>query len=96
MKLVKTFFKKIISVIVIVTTAILSFFLISSLTKEEEEETVDRLKGRNDILDKNSIKIGSGIDSLNNEIKIREENISKIKEEKNNEELDSFFDKRGF
>jgi len=96
MRTIKSFFKKTISVIVIVFAAIVSFFFLSGLTRKEEEESVDRLKGRNDILDKNTIRVKEDVDSLNKEIEQHRNNIKNIEKEKNNEGLDSFFDKRGF
>ena len=96
MRTIKSFFKKTISVIVIVFAAIVSFFFLSGLARKEEEESVDRLKGRNDILDKNTIRVKEDVDSLSKEIEQHRNNIKNIEKEKNNEGLDSFFDKRGF
>ena len=72
------------------------FVFIKLFGKTKENHNTDRLKGQNDILDSNIKSNDIEVDILNENIESLKEEISETQREKNTEELDEFFDKRGF
>ena len=72
------------------------FVFVKLFGQKKQDINVDRLKGQNDILNDNINSNDIEIGIINGNLDSVKENISEIKEEKNSEELDDFFDKRGF
>lgn len=72
------------------------FVFIKLFSQKKEDANTERLKGQNDILEDNINSNDIEIEVINESLDSVKEKISEIKEEKNSEELDGFFDKRGF
>ena len=75
---------------------IIAYFFFSKKENIDYNEEKNKAKGRNEIIKKNIDIEKEKIKNINEDIQSVEENIEDIKNSKNNESLDKFFDKRGF
>jgi len=79
-----------------------SFFLLNKREQYSEKKIDDSRKnidiatGENNVLEQNQKQNSKIIKNIDVQISEVHNNIEEIKEEKNNEKLDDFFDKRGF
>ena len=75
---------------------IVAYFLFSKKEHIDYDENKNKAEGRNEIINNNISVEKEKINNLDKSIKDIESNVSDIKNSKNNENLDDFFDKRGF
>ena len=85
-----------------IITILGSLFIIGQRKKSLEksnrksESEISELRGKNNILLENTDKNNEEISLLDDEISEVKRNIKNIDEDSNNDNLDDFFDKRGF
>lgn len=73
-----------------------SIFLFFKIFSKEKEINIDRLKGQNDILSDNLDANNLKLENVDQNIESIKEEIKDIKEDDTTEDLDDFFDDRGF
>jgi uncharacterized membrane protein YhiD involved in acid resistance len=92
-------FKSVLSVIALIITSLLFYKARNSRSDKKEKNNSDEIKkseGRKEILNENLSENNNEIKSIDEEIKKREVKLKLVTQEENSEDLDDFFDKRGF